>query len=227
MNVTTLSGWILIIFAIVYFGITLADFGPEYAAAGNIGMDAEKYGLETSETNLRFKMGTEFAIDIVIIGLIALAGWWLTTTEVIQIVWIVIIGLFTIFSIVIRSTPILPINILKLSPGAAFYGAQVQMPINKDITFRYVEEQAFRQYVVVTKKQYVNVAVSGSGSQPQAVVLDLTNTAARTAYFGAEKFPVTILGNVMGTGSYAWKNKLATVPLIKVKSVIAAPGAGG
>ena len=89
MNLTRLAGYLLLLFAAIHLVISLMDFAPEYAAAGNIGANAEKYGLQTSETNLRFKLGLEFTVDVLIVGVLAIAGWWLTTTEVIQIVWII------------------------------------------------------------------------------------------------------------------------------------------
>lgn len=216
MNVTRLAGWLLVLFAAVYLLITLMDFGPEYAAAGNIGANADKYGLQTSETNLRFKLGLEFAVDVLLIGTLAIAGWWLTTSEVVQIAWIIIIGIFGIFSVVIRSSPVMPLNVLKLSPGAAFYGAKVQVPIGADITY---DQQGARQYVVITKKQEIRVAQSmtAAGQASDVVVLDLSNKAAGQQYMQCG-VPFTIIGKISGTGSYCKGNQLWTAPLIKVES---------
>ena len=218
MNVTRLAGYLLLLFAALHLVISLADFAPEYAAAGNIGANAEKYGLQTSDTNLRFKLGLEFTIDVLIVGVLAIAGWWLTTTEVIQIVWIIFIGIYVIISIVVRTSPVLPLSIAKHSPGGAFYGAQIQVPIGADVTFAMQNEQPVRQYVVVTKKQDVRVAqsVTPQGQASDIVVLDLSDKAASTQYMGCTA-PLTITGTIAGTGSYAKGNQMWTTTQIRVK----------
>jgi len=215
MNVTRLAGWILLLFAVAHFGVSLADFGPEYAAAGAIGENAEKYGLDTSGTNLRFKLGLEFLVDILLAGVLAIAGWWLTTSEVTQNIWIILIGVFVIFSIVVRATPIVPLNVAKLSPGCAFYGAQIQLGVSKDVTFN----GPVRQYVVITKKQAVRTVMTAQqqGQASEMVVLDLTNKAAANQYQKCA-LPLTIDGNVMGTAAVAKGKDLVIVPLIKAKS---------
>ena len=214
MNVTKLAGYLVILLAVGYLVVTLADFGPEYAAAGSIGEDAEKYGLKTGTTNLRFKIGLEFFLDVIIIGVIVIAGWWLLTTEVVQIIWIILVGVFILFSIVVRATPILPLNVVKLSPGAAFYGAQVQVPIYDDLTMHYP-----RQYVVITRKQTVRTARSATpdGKASHMVVLDFPRRRASDEYNGCT-LPLTVTGNVRGTGAVAKGNQLTAVPLIVVNS---------
>ncbi len=218
MNLTRLAGYLLLLFAAIHLVISLIDFAPEYAAAGNIGANAEKYGLQTSETNLRFKLGLEFTVDVLIVGVLAIAGWWLTTTEVIQIVWIIIIGIYVILSIIVRASPVLPLSIAKYSPGGAFYGAQIQVPIGADVTFAYQGDQAMRQYVVITKKQDVRVAqaLTPQGQQSDLVVLDLSDKVAAQQYMSST-VPLTVTGTVAGTGSYAKGNQLWTTIQIRVK----------
>jgi hypothetical protein len=211
LTLTKLSGWILILFAAGYLVVSLMDFGPEYAAAGEIGAKAENYGLQTSETNLRFQMGWEFAIDIMIIGVIAVAGWWLTTQEVLQIAWIVMIGLFVVFSIVIRSSPVLPLKVAKLSPGAAFYGAQVQIVILGDTPTRYVP---------ISRKQtlWPVITATPQGQQEDMVVLDLADPVGSSQLKSVSAPPFTIKGTAVGTCTLAEGTSLTTVPLIRLKA---------
>jgi hypothetical protein len=211
LTLTKLSGWILILFAVAYFVISLSDFGPEYAAAGEIGAKAENYGLQTSETNLRFSMGWEFAIDIVIVGIIAIAGWWLTTQEVLQVAWIVMISVFLVFSIVVRSSPLLPLKVAKVSPGAAFYGAQIQLVILGDTQTRYVP---------ISRKQtlWPVVTATPQGQQEDMVVLDLADPIGSQQLKSVSAPPFTIKGTVAGTCTLAEGTSLTTVPLIRVKA---------
>lgn len=211
MTVTKAMGWILILFALIYLLISLTDFGPEYAAAGAIGSKANDYGLQTTATNLRFQMGWEFAIDILFIGLIALAGWWLTTQEVLQLAWIIIIGLFVVFSAIIRATPVLPLNVAKYSPGAAFYGAKIQVAISADVADQYV--------VIRSEQQRYRTAVSQTpqGQPGGMVVLDLGDSSAAQQYQSCT-LPLTVTGTVRGTASIAQGRELTTVPLIRVQT---------
>jgi len=209
MNVTKLSGWILLLLAAVYLGISLMDFGPEYAAAGHIGQKAEQFGLKTTDTNLRFTMGWEFVIYILIIGVMCVAGWWLTTQEVPQFIWIGAIGLFFIFSIVVRATPVLPITVSRLSPGGAFYGAQVEAVVGSDVT---------SNYVAVTRKEGIRAVttLSLNGQQqtgPAALRLNDQTVAGQYASCG---LPLTVKGTVTGTTTLAYENKVLTVPQITV-----------
>lgn len=211
MNVTRLAGWLLLIIAVIYLGISIVNFGPKYGAAGEIGEKHESYGLQTSGTTLRFNMGFEFFLNVLGVGVIALAGWWLTTSEVRQLAWIILVGVFALFSIIVRSTPVLPMKVAKRSAGAAFYGAQVNVVLGSDVT---------NNYVVISRNQSVRTAeaLSNDGAAGIGrVVLDLGDSSAASQYRGCTAFPLTVTGNVMGTAGIAQGKELETVPLIKVK----------
>jgi hypothetical protein len=210
MNVTKLAGWILIAYAAVYLLTSIASFGPKYAAAGAIGDKAEKYGLQTNDTNLRFKMGLDFFVDVLIVGVVALAGWWLTTSEVRQVMWIVGIGIVTLVAIVVRATPVLPLPVIKAVPGAAFYGAQLQVVIAQDVA---------DQYVPISRKEGLRTAIAlDATGQKQLgnVILDLSSTSAATQYQGCQQLPLTVLGTSEGKGCIAKGTDLWSVPMIKV-----------
>jgi hypothetical protein len=210
VNITKLAGYILIAIAAVFLIIGIVNFGPKYAAAGAIGAKAESYGLQTNPTNLRFKMGFEFFVIVLVVAVIALAGWWLTTSEVRQMIWIIGIGIFVLISIIIRATPILPLTVAKWSAGSAFFGAQVQVVISEDVA---------NQYVPISKKDSLRTAVAMDATGKIKfgnVVLDLT-PGAKTEYQGCS-LPLTVKGSVMGTACIAQKSELWTVPLIKVVS---------
>jgi hypothetical protein len=213
MNVTRLAGWILLLFAVFYAVVTLMDYGPEYAAAGFIGEKAEDFGLKTTATNLRFAMGWEFFIDVIIIAFLGLIGWWLTTQEVPQYAWIAGMGLFVIFSIVIRVSPVLPMNIGKLSPGAAFWGAKTQVVV-----------AGFPEtgLVPVTRKTTIHpVLVTTDGQTTQLICIDLSDPVGGQQYSSQQAPPVTVVGALEGTSTLAHGNALTTVPLLKVKTAVA------
>lgn len=231
MNVTRLAGYLMLAMAAAYLIVTLIDFGPDYAAAGAIGQWAEKEMraarvgdsstpgtqqqapepmLQTTATNLRFHIGLGIVINILVIGVLAIAGWWLTTSEVQQVIWIVVIGLFVVFSIIVRASPVLPLSVLKLSPGGAFYGAQAQVPIYNDIT---------GQKVIITKKKTMRIAQTATpdGQAGDIVVLDFPQDSVARQYAGCT-LPLTVMGNVKGTASVARAKEVQAVPLIIVRS---------
>ena len=211
MNVTKLAGWLLLLIALIGFIITFADFGPDYAAAGEIGDKAEQYGLQTTATNLRFQIGFSIVLNILICGVLAIAGWWLTTSEVQQIIWIVLIGLFAAFSVVVRVSPVMPLHLQKFSPAGVFYGAQVEAGIRADVS---------NQYVVITRKKTVRTAQSATpeGQAGPLVVLDFSKQAAARQYAGST-LPLTVTGRVKGKSSIAKGNELEILPVIVVDSV--------
>lgn len=230
MNVTRLAGYLMLAMAAGYLIITLIDFGPDYAAAGYWGEWAEKDMraarpsdssaagaqqtrepiLQTTVTNLRFHMGAGIVVNILVIGALAIAGWWLTTSEVQQVLWIVAIGLFVVFSIIVRASPVLPVSALKLSPGGAFYGAQAQVPIYNDIT---------GQKVIITRKKTMRIAqtATADGQAGDIVVLDFPHDSVARQYAGCT-LPLTVMGNVKGTASVARAKEVQAVPLIVVRS---------
>lgn len=210
MNLTKLAGWILLLMTLAYAVVTIISFGPKYAAAGYIGEKAESFGLQTNATNLRFQMGSELVVDILCIGVLAIAGWWLTTQEVVQIAWIVIVGLFAVFSLIIRLAPVMPLNVLKLSPGAAFYGAQVQAVVTANPSQR---------YVVITRSQDMRAAMVGDaqGKNADVLVLDLRNRAANAKFMSCTAYPVTIKGTIAGTAGIATGKTSRNVALLHVQ----------
>lgn len=212
MNVTKLSGWVLLIFAVIYAVITIISFSPKYAAASHIGEKASDYGLQTTGTNLRFQMGSELLVDVLCIGLLAIAGWWLTTQEVVQIAWAVIVGLVLVVSVVVRTTPIVPLNVLTLSPGAAFYGAQFEAVVTGDPATK---------YVVITReeagKMRPALVSTATGQKVGEVVLDLRNPTGYQKFMSCATYPVTISGTVAGTSGIAAGRSSRTVALLHVR----------
>lgn len=210
MNPTKLAGWILLVMTVAYAGVTIMSFGPKYAAAGYIGEKAEHFGLQSNTTNLRFQMGSELVVDIICIGILAIAGWWLTTQEVTQIAWVIIVGLFAVFSVVIRSTPVMPLSALKLSPGAAFYGAQVQAVVTANPSQR---------YVVISRSQNMRAAMVGDaqGKGADVLVLDLRNRTGSTKFMACSAYPVTITGTIAGTSGIATGKTSRNVALLHVR----------
>ena len=217
MNVTKLCGWIVILGAAGYFIVALTDFGADYAAGGEIGALAERAqidgdeGLKTTGMNLHFHVGLELVVDMLIIAVIVLGGWWLTTCEVQQYVWIGLIILLLIFAIAARATPIVPLQIARYSAGAAFYGTQVLVPVHADVTANYVD---------ITKKQKRRVVMTLKGTQQEGglAVIDFSEGDTANQYMNGSA-PLTVLGTVGGTAHVAWKNQVRSVPLIKAKSI--------
>lgn len=231
MNATRLAGYLLLLIAAGSLIITLMHFIPDYAAAGAIGewaereMRAARPGdatgvgvqqpthepmLQTTVTNLRFHVGARIVVNLLVIGALAIAGWWLTTSEVQQVIWIILVGLFLVFSVIVRASPVLPLSVLKFSPGGAFYGAQVQVPIYNDIT---------GQKVIITQKKTMRIAqtLTPDGQPGDLVVLEFPRDSVARQYAGST-LPLTVTGNVRWTAGVAKGTEVQSVPLIVVQS---------
>ena len=74
-------GFAILAIAAVYLVVSLADFLPKYSAVPELVWGQERLGLTTSTTNLRFHMSLEMVVDVIVVVLLVILGWWLTNLD--------------------------------------------------------------------------------------------------------------------------------------------------
>lgn len=208
-------GFLIMAVALVYLLVSVTDFLPKYTAVPELVDNQEKLGLSTSTTNLRFHISLEMVVDVIVVALIGILGWWLTTTETQQYAYWTIFIVVLIGLIVLWSTPLLPFKVARISPQGAFYYAQVNVELAADTT-----EQG---WVIIPTKQNQRVAVTETYQDERSIgkkelVLEFTDNNTLNQYVGAAG-PVTILGRMKGTRNLAYGKFIYTVPGVQVLKV--------
>ena len=208
-------GFLIMAVALVYLLVSVADFLPKYTAVPELVDNQERLGLSTSTTNLRFHISLEMVVDVIVVALIGVLGWWLTTTETQQYAYWTIFIVVVIGLAVLWSTPLLPFKVARISPQGAFYYAQVEVELATDTTGQ--------GWVIIPTKQNQRVAVTETYQDERSIgkkelVLEFTDNNMLNQYVSATA-PVTILGRMKGTRNLAYDNFICTVPGVQVLKV--------
>ncbi len=208
-------GFMIMAVGLVYILVSVADFAPKYNAVPELVDHQERLGLSTTTGNLRFHISLEMVVDVIVVALIGILGWWLTTTETQQHAYWTIFIVVLIGLIVLWSTPLLPFKVARISPQGAFYYAQVQVELAGDTT-----EQG---WVIIPPKQSQRVAVTETYQDEGSIgkkelVLEFTDNNTLNQYIGATA-PVTVLGRMKGTRNIAYDRFIYTVPGVQVLKV--------
>ncbi len=213
MSASRMLGFVILLIAAGYLLVALLDIGPEYASVAQIVDNQEQLGLETSTTNLRFRIGLELLVDILCIGLLALVGWWLTTVETQQFTYLYVGGAIILASIVLRVTPLLPLEVARYSPGAFFFGVKVAGAATSDET---------ANWVIIPPRETLRVATIAPPGKTQggtAAILDFGIRKDLQQEYLSSYPPVPIQGMVSGTHNIASGNKLFALPRVKVQAL--------
>ncbi len=205
----------VIAIAAIYLIVSLSDFLPKYSTVPELVDNQKQLGLTTSTTNLRFHMGLEMVVDGIVVALLVVLGWWLTTTETQQYAYLIALGVVIIALVVLWNMPLVPFNIARISPQGAFYYAQVELEVAGDNT---------GAWVIIPERQGQRLGLTEVYQDPKLigkkeVVLEFgDNRTALDAYVRARP-PVRILGRMNGTRNLAIEKYIYTVPAVKVLEV--------
>ncbi len=208
-------GYVVITVALIYVLVSASDFLPKYSNVPYLVEHQEELGLVTTTTNLRFHMSLEMVVDVIVVGLLVVLGWWLTTTETQQYGYMIALGVVVIALVVLWNMPLVPFNIARVSPQGAFYYAQVQFEVTGDNT---------GAWVIIPERPDQRLGLTEMYDDPKLigkkeVVLEFAdNRTALEAYMGAQP-PVRILGRMNGTRNLAIEKYIYTVPAVKVLEV--------
>lgn len=116
---TRFSGILFLALAAGVIVMSIVDTAPEFASV------TEQLGNEPISSSVKFDIGFQIVFDVIAIGIFALFGWFLWTSEI-QHTWAVVMTFLLLAgSIVIRVEPLLPMNVARHSPGLVFWGAYV------------------------------------------------------------------------------------------------------
>lgn len=163
--------------------MSFVDTAPDIAAAN------EALGNQPIASSVKFTTGSQVVVDVIFIVIFALFGWFLWSSEIQQTWAVIITALLLAGTITIRVEPLLPMNIGRISPGLALWGAYVvddfyPAPLKPGTEFRHVNTFPSDRYyyMVVTEPN-----LSGSEQHPgQSVVLNFNNAPGEAAKFWAQ-----------------------------------------
>ncbi|MFW6437950.1 MAG: hypothetical protein ACOCZ7_02955 [Armatimonadota bacterium] len=116
---TRFSGMLFLLLAAGTIIMSIVDTAPEIMAAN------EALEGQPIASSVKFNIGLQVVPDVFAVAAFGLFGWFLWTSEIQQTWAVVITALLLIGSIVIRVEPLLPMNVGRISPGIAFWGAYV------------------------------------------------------------------------------------------------------
>lgn len=219
---TRVSGVLFFAAAAATGVFSFIDTAPELAAA------VDALGTEPIVSSVKFSIGVEVVPDVVFIAIFAIFGWFLWSSEIQQTWAVAITAVLLIGSIVVRVTPVLPMDVARHSPGLAFWGALViddyyPAPLKPETEARNVITYPANQYyyMVVTEQN-----LSGSEPHPsKSVVLNFNKaTTAANQFWGRGQAGAQIIGRLAGTRSildYDHKRDVYSVPHLMVEEVAA------
>jgi hypothetical protein len=210
---TKTAGVLFIALAVIVLAAAIGNFAGQSTAAATV---ADRlHTLELTTTDLRWPMGVQFLIDLVVVAPLAIIGWFLFGSETEQYAYVVITGLLLVGGAVIRFTPLVPLTAARLSPTVFFLGAQVQVTLTNDDTSAYLTLPENAQDFRVGR-------VEGQTEKQTEVLLDFHGDSSLAQQYWNGPWPVTVLGSVGGTRTLlnqAQGKDIFLVPRVKVFKV--------
>lgn len=224
---TKFSGMLLIAAAATVIVLAIVDTAPEASnAAAELRMGGPGSSPQPIATSVKYKIGGEVVFDVMVLVVLGLFGWFLYTSEVQQTWAVVLMGLLLVGSIVIRSTPLLSMDIGRYSPGCAFWGAYVIDDYYAPAVPRQV--RTFPQNN--TYRFGFTTRITDASSHPaQSVVLNFGGDAALAARWDGMPGAARLTGKLAGTRTildYDNEKVVYSVPHLVVTKVESL-GAGG
>jgi len=224
-SVTKLCGIIFFACAVTVIVLSITDTAPEANNAAKV----LRRGGPTSDpapiaTSVKYKIGGEVVFDLMVLSALALFGYFLYTSEIQQTWAVVVTALLVIGSVVIRTTPLLPMDVGKNSAGCAFWGAYV-------IDDFYPASQRRVQTFPMTRNYRFTMLEKVTGTtanHAQSVVLDFGSAPELAARFDSMPGGAHIIGKLAGTRTildYDNKKIVYSVPHLMVEKIVE-PGSG-
>ena len=200
---TKVSGILLLITAAVVLILGVVDMAPEMSAATRTLVRGGAGSAPLPEaTSVKYRIGGELVFDIIGAAIFALFGWFLFTSEIQQAWAVVIVGLLALGSIIIRATPLLPLDVGKVCGGSVFWGAKVYADMYRAPLKPGTERRNVRTF---PQSQNLRMGVTKprlSGDEPHAaetVVLDFAKEPNLINQFYGHASGAKIVGSLAGT----------------------------
>lgn len=222
-SLTRLSGLIFLILAGMALIMGFVDMIPEWTDAARTLAEGDR-ALPIA-TSVKYKIGGELVFDVLAAGALAIFGWFLFTSEIQQTWAVIITGIIVVACIVVRVTPLLPLSTGKVSPGLAFWGAQVYADVYRPPLKPASRRRMARTFphprevgVFVTKPQ-----LSGDKPHPaETVVLDFSKRPALVQEYLGQPRGAKVTGALAGTRTildYDFDKTVYTAPHLMVLKV--------
>lgn len=217
---TRFCGILFLALAVGTIVMSIVDTAPDLAAV------SEALGDEPISSSVKFNIGFQVVFDVFAIAAFALFGWFLWTSEIQQTWAVVITALLLIGSIVIRVTPVLPMEVGRHSAGIAFWGAYViddyyPPPLPTGARGRNITTFPVNEYyqLAVTESNLPG----GEKNADKAVALNFTNAPqARDAFWSTGAQGAQIIGKLAGTRTildYDFERDVYAVPHLMVEGI--------
>ena len=209
---TKTAGILYILLAAVVLAISIGNFAGQFGAAAEIAGSGFDDSLST--TDLRWSMGVQFLVDLLVVAVIAIVGWFLHGSETEQYAYVIATGVLLIGSLTIRLMPLVPISAARLSPTIFFYGAQVQMTFTDD-------DKSYYQTLPQGDRFRVGRLEGGLPEKQGEVLLDFRGDEALMEKYFSAPWPVKVRGSVSGTRTLvrAKERVIFLAPRVKVFKV--------
>jgi hypothetical protein len=208
---TKTAGVLFIVVAAIVLFTAIANFSGQCAAAATVADQFKSQDLTT--TDLRWSMGVQFLVDIIVVAVIAIVGWFLFGSETEQLAYVAIIGLLVLGGATIRLTPLVPITMARISPTVFFMGTQVKVTLTNDDTTAYVTlPEGDPQTLRVGR-------IEGPNEKQTEVLLDFRGDTTLFNAYWKGPWPVTIIGSMAGTRTLCNRTSVRDifmVPRVKV-----------
>ncbi len=211
-TVTKTAGIVFFIAAALVLAIAISNFAGQFSAAGDI---AGKGDLKTvTTTDLRWAMGVQFLIDMLVVGALVIVGWFLFGSETEQWAYVIATAVLLMGGLTIRLTPLVPMTAARVSPTVFFYGTQVELELTDDDT-------EFYTILPPSDRFRVGRLGQGAGEKQTEVLLDFRGDTELTQAYWKGPWPVTVIGSVSGTRTLIRPQERITflVPRVRVFKV--------
>jgi hypothetical protein len=216
MSLTKATGMLIILLAALLLIVGIVNMGPSWSSAPEVLNKSDVYGLNMDDTSVRFQLGLQLTLQVLIALGIGIAGWWLTTQEVRQVGYMVGLVVVLIFLFATRSSPLVSVDLARKSPVTLFYGAMVEVPTAADTTSGWI--------TLPLDPQHYRVAVTALYSDPaqmghKEVVLSFPDMQTMQQFVMTKGGKAKVTGYMTGTRVIAHGKDFFTVPFVRVQSV--------
>ena len=216
MSLTKATGMLIILLAALLLLIGIVNMGPSWSSAPEVLNKSYVYGLNMDDTSVRFKIGLQLVLEVIIALGIGIAGWWLTTQEVRQVGYMIGLVVVVIFLFATRSSPLVSIDLARKSPVTLFYGAMVEAPTQVDTTAGWITLPLDTQhYRVAVTAIYSDEAQMGT----KEVMLNFPDLETMKQFVITKGGKAKVTGRLMGTRVICHDKFFGAVQFINVEKV--------
>jgi len=213
----------VIVFAIIDTSSEASDASARLRRGGDYVESSDPAPIATT---VKYKIGGEVGFDVLVLVILGFFGWFLYSSEIQQTGGVIVVILLVIATVVLRVTPVLPMDVGRASAGCFFWGAYViddyyPQPMRDVETFPMNETYRF----AVTERTTATTAVPN-----QSVVLNFGNHPELLGKYNSMMGGSQLIGKLAGTRTILDndnKSMVYSVPHLMVEEVRSIGSSGG